>query len=75
MGQGAGILLAGLADGPIGLVPLLELQGILYLVAGVIAYFLLPRYRKTVAAETDGQSAEPIGGSQQSAFEASGPRA
>jgi len=75
VGQGAGILLAGLADGPIGLVPLLELQGILYLVAGVIAYFLLPRHRKTVAAATDGQSAEPIGGSQQSAFEASGPRA
>lgn len=43
LGQGAGILLGGLADGPIGLIPLLELQGCLYLLAGVIALVWLPR--------------------------------
>lgn len=43
LGQGAGILLGGLADGAIGLVPLLELQGCFYLVAGVIAWLWMPR--------------------------------
>jgi MFS family permease len=43
VGQGAGILLAGLADGPVGLVPLLQLQGCLYLGAGVIAWLWMPR--------------------------------
>ncbi len=43
LGQAAGILLGALADGPIGLLPLLELQGFLYLVSGVIALLWLPR--------------------------------
>jgi len=34
VGQGAGILLAGLADSPVGLGPLLDVQGALYLAAG-----------------------------------------
>lgn len=43
LGQAAGILLGGVSDGPIGLVPLLEVQGGLYLFAGVIALLWLPR--------------------------------
>lgn len=43
LGQGLGILLGGLADGPLGLTPLLELQGCLYLLAGVVALLWLPR--------------------------------
>ncbi|HWI30092.1 MAG TPA: MFS transporter [Microbacterium sp.] len=42
LGQAAGILLAGFSDGPIGLVPLLEVQGGLYVVAGAIALLWLP---------------------------------
>ncbi|MFB7893548.1 MFS transporter [Microbacterium sp. NPDC056044] len=43
LGQAAGILLGALSDGPIGLLPLLELQGCLYLLSGVIALLWLPR--------------------------------
>jgi len=43
LGQAAGILLGALSDGPIGLLLLLELQGGLYLLSGVIALLWLPR--------------------------------
>lgn len=43
VGQAVGILLAGLVDGPVGLLPLLEVQGCLYLAAGVVAALWLPR--------------------------------
>ncbi|KRA24465.1 hypothetical protein ASD65_08550 [Microbacterium sp. Root61] len=54
VGQAAGILLGGLADGGIGLTPLLEVQGVLYLAAGLIAYLFLPRHREAApSAPTD----------------------
>lgn len=43
VGQAAGILLGALSDGAIGLLPLLEVQGCLYLLSGVIALLWLPR--------------------------------
>jgi len=43
LGQAAGILLGALSDGPVGLVLLLEIQGGLYLLSGVIALLWLPR--------------------------------
>lgn len=43
LGQASGILFGALADTPIGLLPLLELQGSLYLLSGVIALRWLPR--------------------------------
>ena len=43
LGQAAGILLGALADGPLGLLPLLEIQGGLYLLSGVVALLWLPR--------------------------------
>ncbi len=43
VGQGVGILIAGTADGPVGLLPLLEVQGSLYVLAGVWALLMLPR--------------------------------
>ncbi|WP_106814465.1 MFS transporter [Microbacterium timonense] len=43
VGQGLGILLGALSDTAIGLMPLLEAQGCLYLLAGVIALVWLPR--------------------------------
>jgi MFS family permease len=43
LGQAGGILLGALSDGPIGLLPLLELQGCLYLLSGLIALLWLPR--------------------------------
>jgi MFS family permease len=43
LGQAAGILLGALSDGPIGLLALLEVQGGLYLLSGVIALLWLPR--------------------------------
>lgn len=46
LGQAAGILLGALSDGPIGLLPLLELQGCLYLLSGVIALLWLPRVHR-----------------------------
>ena len=49
IGQIAGILLSGFADAGLGLVSLLEVQGGLYLAAGVIAFVMLPRHPKTVA--------------------------
>jgi hypothetical protein len=42
-GQALGILLGALSDGAIGLLPLLEVQGCLYLLSGVIALLWLPR--------------------------------
>lgn len=43
VGQALGILLGALSDGAIGLLPLLEAQGCLYLLSGVIALLWLPR--------------------------------
>jgi Na+/melibiose symporter and related transporters len=43
VGQAIGILAAGLVDGPVGLIPLLEVQGCLYLATGVVAAVWLPR--------------------------------
>ncbi len=43
LGQAGGILLGALSDGPLGLLPLLEVQGCLYLLSGVIALLWLPR--------------------------------
>ncbi|HEX5858389.1 MAG TPA: MFS transporter [Microbacterium sp.] len=45
LGQAAGIVLGGLADTTVGLLPLLELQGALYLLGGVFAVLWLPRPR------------------------------
>jgi predicted MFS family arabinose efflux permease len=42
-GQAVGLVLGGLADGPIGLLRLLQLQGVLYLTAAVIAWVLARR--------------------------------
>lgn len=63
LGQGAGILLGGLADGPIGLTPLLEVQGFLYLLAGVVAVLWLPRRAVPGSGErsSDPAEAEAIG--------------
>lgn len=55
VGQAAGILLGALSDGPVGLLPLLELQGGLYLVSGVIALLWLPR--PVDAVKTEGAAA------------------
>lgn len=46
-GQGVGILLGALSDTAIGLLPLLQVQGCLYLLAGVIALLGLPRTLRT----------------------------
>ncbi|WP_349428057.1 MFS transporter [Microbacterium sp. LWS13-1.2] len=43
VGQALGILPGALSDGAIGLLPLLEAQGCLYLLSGVIALLWLPR--------------------------------
>ena len=51
LGQAAGILLGALSDGPVGLLPLLELQGCLYLASGVIALLWLPRVAKRAPRE------------------------
>lgn len=50
LGQAVGMLAAGLLDAPLGIVPLLEIQGCIYLVAGALAVWLMPR-RVAVAAE------------------------
>jgi MFS family permease len=54
VGQALGILLGALSDGAIGLLPLLEVQGCLYLLGGVIALLWLPRAadRPTSRAES-----------------------
>ncbi|MDQ7880028.1 MFS transporter [Microbacterium sp. QXD-8] len=63
VGQALGILLGALSDGAIGLLPLLEAQGCLYLLSGVIALLWLPRMedRPTRKAEgaTDAVSRTP----------------
>jgi MFS family permease len=43
LGQAIGMLASGLIDGPVGIVPLLEFQGCLYLASGLIALWLIPR--------------------------------
>ncbi|GAA4684490.1 MFS transporter [Frondihabitans cladoniiphilus] len=43
VGQAVGMLGAGLLTGPVGVLPLLEVQGGLYAVAAVLAVVLLPR--------------------------------
>jgi len=55
LGQAAGILLGALSDGALGLLPLLEVQGCLYLLSGVIAVVWLPRAadRPTLARPAD----------------------
>jgi len=50
IGQAVGILAAGLVDGPVGLLPLLQIQGLLYLASGVIALIWMPRH--TTVPET-----------------------
>ena len=67
VGQIAGILLSGFADAGLGLVSLLEVQGGLYLAAGVIAFVMLPRRQSALAggeARDDSRvvSAEEEGG-------------
>lgn len=42
VGQAGGILLGALSDGPVGLMPLLQVQGCVYLLSGVIALRWLP---------------------------------
>lgn len=46
VGQAIGMLLAGLADGPVGLMPLLELQGLLYLATAGIALLMVRAARE-----------------------------
>jgi len=58
LGQAAGILLGALSDGPMGLLPLLELQGCLYLLSGVIALLWLPRPGGAATAATGPQARE-----------------
>lgn len=41
VGQAIGMLLAALADGPVGLMPLLELQGLLYLATAAITLLMV----------------------------------
>ncbi|MGK3950888.1 MFS transporter [Microbacterium sp. I2] len=55
VGQAGGILLGALSDGPVGLMPLLQAQGCLYLLSGVIALRWLPR------ADRDRTPAGPAG--------------
>jgi MFS family permease len=55
LGQAAGIVLGGLADGAVALLPLLELQGSLYVLGGVLALLCLPRR----PAGTSSTTAEP----------------
>lgn len=57
VGQGVGILLGALSDTAIGLLPLLQVQGCLYLLGGVIALLWLPR---TLRSPT--RAAEPAAG-------------
>ncbi|HEY5222830.1 MAG TPA: MFS transporter [Microbacteriaceae bacterium] len=44
LGQAIGMLAAGLLDTPWGILPLLELQGAIYLAGGVLAWVLMPRH-------------------------------
>ncbi|WP_127474446.1 MFS transporter [Microbacterium sulfonylureivorans] len=61
LGQATGILLSGLADGPIGVTPLLELQGCLYLLAGMVALVWLPRAETAIPAAQVGGDPESAG--------------
>ncbi|MFK4804265.1 MFS transporter [Microbacterium sp. ZW CA_36] len=54
VGQALGILLGALSDGAIGLLPLLEAQGCLYLLSGVIALLWLPRAADRPTPKTEG---------------------
>lgn len=53
-GQGAGILLGALSDTTIGLLPLLQVQGGLYLLGGAIALLWLPRTLHPAGAPAEG---------------------
>lgn len=53
VGQAAGILVGALSD-TVGLIPLLEVQGALYLVSGVIALLWLPRGDERASAASEG---------------------
>jgi MFS family permease len=50
LGQAIGMLAAGFLDAPLGIVPLLEIQGFIYLVAGSLAVWLMPRQAAVKAA-------------------------
>jgi MFS family permease len=50
LGQAIGMLAAGFLDAPLGIVPLLEIQGVIYLVAGSLAVWLMPRQAAVTAA-------------------------
>lgn len=54
VGQALGILLGALSDGAIGLLPLLEAQGCLYLLSGVIALLWLPRAAERATPKAEG---------------------
>ena len=51
-GQGAGILFGALSDTTISLLPLLQVQGCLYLLGGLVALLWLPRTLHPVRAPT-----------------------
>lgn len=51
-GQALGIVLGGLADGPVGLMPLLDLQAALYLAAGVVGVFWARRAKRQSTRDT-----------------------
>lgn len=51
LGQASGILLSALSDGPIGLQALLDLQGALYLLSGLLALSWLPRATRDAVAQ------------------------
>jgi MFS family permease len=58
VGQAMGILLGALSDGPIGLLPLLELQGCLYLLSGIVALRGLPGNGPSTTPAEPGRAVE-----------------
>lgn len=65
IGQIAGILLSGFADAGLGLVMMLEVQGGLYLVAGVIAFVMLPRRPRAFTANEGGADSRALGAEEE----------
>lgn len=61
IGQIAGILLSGFADAGVGLMPLLQVQGGLYLAAGVIAFVMIPRHQRALAGGEAGDDSRVVG--------------
>ncbi|GEK78756.1 MFS transporter [Agrococcus baldri] len=57
VGQAVGILLGSLSDTAVGLLPLLQVQGCLYLLGGVIALCWLPRALRPASAPEPGAGA------------------